>query len=114
METDDAQEKKEAESMEASLLVKETRSAPDKDNYHNGDKTMPRDLRPKTWMGAKPQVCQICHRFISTGFVDGKVRGMSGWAIMCPACHDSRGCGLGTGRGQRYEAIESEYVKMEG
>lgn len=54
------------------------------------------------WMGSEVTECDLCEKKITDEFVDGNVRGLS-WACMCPQCHASRGGGLGTGRGQRYE-----------
>lgn len=71
-----------------------------------------------TWCGRVPEACDLCRRPIAdTGaFVDGRLRGSGGWwAIMCDDCHQARGCGLGTGCGQRYlEGDNGEYVKSEG
>ena len=53
----------------------------------------------------QPKECDLCHNpfgFKNTKFfVDGATK-MGMWAIMCDACHKYKGCGLGTGRGQRY------------
>ena len=35
----------------------------------------------KLWLSTKPTECQICHRPIDAEFVDGRVRGISSWAI---------------------------------
>lgn len=49
------------------------------------------------------QGCDICGATL-TGqpFVGGRTHG--GWAVMCLTCHKIHGVGLGTGRGQKYDA----------
>jgi hypothetical protein len=50
-----------------------------------------------------PAVCDLCEHAITIVFVDGQtVRGY--WAIMCSACYEKHGVGLGTGKGQKYDA----------
>ena len=70
----------------------------------------------KTWSGTPPATCDLCPTSISTEFVDGRVRGGSSWAILCPDCHARYGVGIGTGLGQRYRFNpESElWEKVEG
>ena len=67
----------------------------------------------KLWMGTRPSSCDICRGYITKTFVDGKTK-MGPWAILCLGCHKSKGCGLGTGKGQRYELVNAEFVKVEG
>jgi hypothetical protein len=67
----------------------------------------------KLWMGTRPCTCDICGGRITKTFIDGKTK-MGPWGIMCKACHKSKGVGLGTGLGQRYELKEAEFVKVEG
>ena len=67
------------------------------------------------WESQAPTECDLCHRklkgFAQQFFVDGKtVHGP--WAIMCPDCHKSLGCGLGIGKGQKYNLNSLE--KLEG
>jgi hypothetical protein len=53
------------------------------------------------WVGTPPARCDLCHRPIEKTFIDGKTQ-FGPWANMCVSCHRSGGCGLGTGRGQKY------------
>lgn len=69
------------------------------------------------WKGPLPEACDLCGGPLDEGFVDGRVRGVSGWAIMCvraptkldevlgdePSCFRAKGAGLGVGLGQRYD-----------
>ena len=68
----------------------------------------------KQWLGAPPDMCDMCRRGICDVFIDGKTsRGP--WANMCVACHMTHGVGLGTGRGQQYELRKSgDWVKVQG
>lgn len=50
-----------------------------------------------------PKECDFCHQPLDNGWVDGRTR-YGPWANMCPACHKTRGVGLGIGKGQRYDA----------
>lgn len=64
----------------------------------------------KTWYGSKPE-CQICGNDNPTPeFVDGRTR-MGPWALMCLSCHKTHGVGLGTGKGQKYNAETLEKVE---
>lgn len=67
----------------------------------------------KLWMGTRPSACDICRGTITKKFVDGKTK-MGPWGILCLACHKAKGCGLGLGKGQKYELKEGEFVKIEG
>lgn len=60
------------------------------------------------WSGTNPTQCEVCDcSLIRCGeFIDGKTK-MGPWAMMCPGCHKSHGCGLGTGKGQKYERQET-------
>jgi hypothetical protein len=75
------------------------------------------DASPKvrTWMGTTPKKCQLTGANITTAFIDGKTK-MGPWAIMSPEAHKVNGCGLGQGRGQRYEWNDAmkAWVKTEG
>lgn len=67
----------------------------------------------KTWMGIPPSKCDICGSAITDTFIDGKtIHGP--WGNMCPECHKRFGCGLGTGRGQKYEKQGDYWVKVAG
>jgi hypothetical protein len=70
---------------------------------------------PIHWMGSIETKCQLSGRKLTTEFVDGRVPGMSSWAIMHPAWFKSRGGKLGTGRGQRYQKQPNgRWLKVEG
>jgi hypothetical protein len=54
----------------------------------------------------RPEVsCDICGKSCPDYFVDGNTK-LGGWANMCKSCHKQYGHGLGTGRGQAYQAIQ--------
>lgn len=58
--------------------------------------------------------CDICHGPIKGKveyFVDGKVRGHSYWALMCPACYITYGTTLGSGLGQKYHGTTAELLE---
>lgn len=55
------------------------------------------------WTGTIPVECDMCHGPIRKTFYDGKTV-YGPWAIMCSSCYVSHGHGLGTGRGQQYDA----------
>ena len=63
----------------------------------------------KKWLGDLPATCNICNKPLATTFFDGKTQ-MGPWAIMCSSCHKVHGIGLGTGRGQKYDAKTKEKV----
>ncbi|MBU2346567.1 MAG: hypothetical protein KJ888_20445 [Gammaproteobacteria bacterium] len=69
------------------------------------------------WLGQSKN-CDICqedlHPFTNKHwFVDGKTSIGSGpWALMCARCFEIYGTGLGTGKGQKYDADTME--KIEG
>lgn len=66
---------------------------------------------PKKWQGSKPTNCDLCTMPLKTTFVDGRTK-MGPWGLLCPTCHASHGCGLGTGNGQKYDL--KTLVKLEG
>lgn len=67
----------------------------------------------KHWLGVTPIVCDFCEEDVKTVFVDGRTN--AGWAHMCLHCHDSRGFGLGVGKGQKYRKQEDgRWLKVEG
>lgn len=45
-------------------------------------------------------------------FIDGATKFGGRWGDLCPRCHSVHGIGLGTGKGQKYNAITGE--KLEG
>lgn len=63
-----------------------------------------RSKADKRWLGDLPVTCDICCKEVTKGhFVDGRTK-MGPWGLMCMGCHSIRGVGLGTGRGQKYDA----------
>lgn len=68
----------------------------------------------KKWIGRPPTECDICGQNLDETdyFVDGRLFGVTSWAIMCPKCFERYGLGLGTGRGQVYDTETLE--KLEG
>jgi hypothetical protein len=67
----------------------------------------------KRWRGKWPADCDFCKTDLSKQekFIDGRtIHGP--WALMCPSCHDLKGVGLGTGKGQKYHSETME--KLEG
>ena len=67
----------------------------------------------KKWLGSTPTNCDLCKAPIDNTFVDGKTC-YGPWAIMCITCHTQVGCGLGTGKGQKYEKQREDWVKVAG
>jgi hypothetical protein len=69
--------------------------------------------KEKFWMGHKPK-CDFCG-IDPMVFVDGKVKGISSWAIMCPDCFNQFGVNLGVGKGQMYEKDkEGKFILIAG
>lgn len=68
----------------------------------------------KVWMGQAQTQCDICSKPITKKFIDGKIKGMSCWGIMCKECFTLHGVGLGLGVGQIYTKTGSEFVKTGG
>lgn len=67
------------------------------------------------WLSDVPDACQLSGRKIITEFVDGRVPGMSSWAIMAPDYFRGIGGTLGTGRGQHYrKQANGRWLKIEG
>lgn len=57
--------------------------------------------------------CDICGTKVDS-YVDGKTI-YGPWANMCLSCFETKGIGLGTGRGQLYENNEDgQFVKLAG
>lgn len=68
-----------------------------------------------TQQSSPVDVCDICKTPIKDEFVDGRVQGISSWALLCLVCHREHGVGLGTGRGQRYQRQPNgSFTKVEG
>ena len=70
--------------------------------------------RTVTWLSEVPAQCDLCETPITNTFIDGKtVHGP--WGIMCISCHVLDGYGFGTGRGQKFEKVESgKFIKTKG
>lgn len=64
----------------------------------------------RTWNGSKVTECNLCHRPIGNVFIDGLVKGIGSWAIMCHACHKSHGAGIGIGLGQRFNNVHGIWI----
>jgi hypothetical protein len=58
--------------------------------------------------------CDLCE--VETKiYIDGRMKGKTMWANMCPTCHFFEGVGLGTGKGQKWkEKKDGTTVKLEG
>ena len=63
----------------------------------------------KSWIGTPPAACEYrnvfgggCSNPLAKSFVDGKTR-EGPWGCLCTSCHKTRGVGLGTVKGQRYD-----------
>lgn len=70
---------------------------------------------PVVWIGVSSMICDICRDDLESlgEFVDGKTL-YGPWAKMCLGCHESKGCGLGTGRGQHFKKQGEQFVKISG
>ena len=66
------------------------------------------------WYGPAPEKCYICSQPISSVFIDGRIRFMQSWSIMCPTCFDSYGSGLGLGNGQMYNKQDNGHFLKVG
>jgi hypothetical protein len=64
----------------------------------------------KKWMGSTPQRCDVCLLPFKWWFIDGKLS-IGPWGLICVSCHATHGCGLGTGRGQKYNLKTLEKVE---
>lgn len=65
------------------------------------------------WLGPVPETDDFGVK-IKNVFIDGKTV-FGPWAIMAPSSHRSKGCGLGSGKGQRYELGENgDWNKTKG
>lgn len=72
-------------------------------------------MEPKVryWMGSQPTNCDICSAKLTTQFIDGKTK-LGPWGLLCISCHAKMGCGLGLGKGQKYELRPDGWLKIEG
>lgn len=50
-----------------------------------------------------PSKCDMCSAQLGNIMYDAKTR-QGPWGCLCPTCFANHGVGLGTGRGQKYEA----------
>lgn len=66
------------------------------------------------WIGKSPKACDHCLGNITEAFVDGRVPSVGQWGNFHPACADTLGVTLGTGRGQKYEKRGDKFVKTAG
>jgi hypothetical protein len=67
----------------------------------------------KKWLSSYDK-CDICNGVIKGAveyFIDGKVRGNSGWALMCPSCFKKHGIKIGPGFGQKYHGTTAELLE---
>ena len=64
----------------------------------------------KKWL-SKAENCELCLKPLEGKeyFVDGDTS-FGGWALMCPACFEKYGKGLGLGCGQKYDAVTKEQI----
>jgi hypothetical protein len=70
-------------------------------------------MEKRLWSGS-PQSCDICKSdSVKEVFIDGATY-QGPWAILCLKCFAMHGVGLGTGKGQKYELSNGEYVKIAG
>lgn len=68
--------------------------------------------KPVMWLGEKK--CNICNETCVDVLIDGRTI-YGPWAVMCVACHKSKGVGIGTGKGQQYRESENgDFVKDAG
>lgn len=56
----------------------------------------------RTWLGSVDK-CDFCEAKIVNLFVDGRIKSVGVWGILCPVCFIAHGSGLGTGKGQMYK-----------
>lgn len=62
-----------------------------------------------TWDSKLPITCDACKRDLGHWFIDGiTVDGIG--AILCCACHQEIGTGIGIGKGQVYSRITRQLV----
>lgn len=63
-----------------------------------------------------PSHCDVCQRLSNElkVMIDGKTQ-MGQWGYLCENCHKEVGCGLGTGKGQKYaKQPDGTWKKIEG
>jgi hypothetical protein len=70
-------------------------------------------MTKRKWVGTPPATCDLCKEPIGHVFIDGKTT-FGSWAFMDPLCHSLYGAGLGTGKGQKYQLQDGDWIKVEG
>ena len=70
------------------------------------------EKRVKKWLGTVND-CDLCQKPIEGEFVDGQTT-FGPWALMCQRCFSVFGRGLGLGRGQQYQRVGKEFLKVAG
>uniref|UniRef100_A0A6M3L6X0 Putative HNH endonuclease n=1 Tax=viral metagenome TaxID=1070528 RepID=A0A6M3L6X0_9ZZZZ len=72
-----------------------------------------REKPKKFWLGSEPK-CDFCGRTSMKKFIDGATA-VGPWAMMCVACFNIYGRGLGLGKGQLYQKQkDSSWLKIGG
>ena len=68
-----------------------------------------------TWVGEPPTRCDVTTQLITNEFIDGRLKHTGVWGCFHPNTYDRLGCGLGTGKGQRYKLQDDgRWLKVEG
>lgn len=64
----------------------------------------------------REKICDFCGNTLHRFYVDGRALYASYWGDMCLTCFESKGLGLGPGRGQlyQYDFSTKEWVKIAG
>lgn len=81
-----------------------------------GSDRKPDDWEPfeDKWVGAAPQVCDLCGQKFTDEFIDGRTI-YGPWTFLCSECHRTKGCGFGTEKGQRFKKpAKGFWTKVEG
>jgi len=70
-------------------------------------------MTEKKWLGKWPARCDICAADLqSTGtFFDARTK-QGPWGLLCPACFENEGVGIGPGRAQEYDS--KTRIKLHG
>ena len=63
--------------------------------------------RKRRLLGSTPVVCDVCRQKFSGVFYDFRLR-QGRWALGCETCFLQQGCGLGEGRGHKYDLTTLE------
>jgi hypothetical protein len=62
-----------------------------------------------TWMGAKPEKCDLCKKPLRDIFIHGLTI-YARWSIMCRTCHRIYGISLRIGLGQKFDLNTLEKI----